>query len=190
MLNTVLATFSEGTPPIPPSSYESIASATGTGSSDTITFSSISSSYKHLQVRAILRGTSSAGIGNASIRLNGDTTDANYASHHIGGDGGSVFVYGSASGPVYLPNCFPYSDQAANIMGVLLIDINDYASTTKYKTIRNYCGIATNSGVSVGAINLGSGLWENTNAVTSLTISGIGVNFTTTSVFALYGIKG
>jgi len=75
-------------------------------------------------------------------------------------------------------------------MGVLLIDINDYASTTKYKTIRNYCGIATNSGVDVGAINLGSGLWENTNAVTSLTINGLGVNFTTTSVFALYGIKG
>ena len=34
-----------------PSSYESIASATGTGSSGTITFSSIPSTYQSLQLR-------------------------------------------------------------------------------------------------------------------------------------------
>jgi len=34
-----------------PTSYESIASATGTGSSNTITLSSIPSTYKHLQLR-------------------------------------------------------------------------------------------------------------------------------------------
>jgi hypothetical protein len=173
-----------------PAGFFLIQRVAGTGSSENITFTSIPSNYKHLQIRGILRGTSSAGISNAAIRLNSDTTEVNYASHHLGGDGGSVFVYGSASGPVYLPNCFPYSDQAANVMGVVLIDIHDYASTTKYKTIRNYCGIATNSGVSVGAVNLGSGLWENTNAVSSLTISGLGVNFTTSTTFALYGMVG
>lgn len=168
--------------------YESIASATGTGSSDTITFSSIPSTYTSLQIRAIIRGASSAGVSNAVIRLNGDTTDANYASHHLSADGSSLYPYGSASGPVYLANCFPLSNQAANIMGVLIIDIHDYASSTRYKTIRNICGVDTNS--TSGVITLGSGLWENTNAVTSVTLSGAGVNFTTTTQVALYGIKG
>lgn len=164
----------------------------GTGSSDSITFSSIPSTYKHLQIRSILRGTSSAGIGNAGIRLNSDTVDANYASHHLGGDGSSTFVYGSASGPVYLPNCFPLADQTANTHGVLIIDIHDYSSTTKYKTIRDFCGIDNNNSPagSPGCVNLGSGLWENTNAVTSVTITGLGINFTTTSTFALYGMVG
>ena len=191
LLNTILGAFSSGVV-ASTSSYESIQSATGTGSSDTITFNSIPGTYKHLQIRGILRGTSSAGIGNAAIRLNSDTTDANYASHHLGGDGSSTFVYGSASGPVYLPNCFPLADQTANTHGVLIIDIHDYASTTKYKTIRNFCGVDNNNspGGSPGCVNLGSGLWENTNAVTSISITGLSINFTTTTSFALYGIKG
>jgi hypothetical protein len=35
---------------VPAGAYESIASATGTGSSATITFSSIPSTYQHLQI--------------------------------------------------------------------------------------------------------------------------------------------
>ena len=172
--------------------FESIASASGTGSSATITFSSIPSTYQHLQIRGILRGASDAGVGNAGIRLNSDTTEANYASHYLSADGSAIYPYGSNAGPVYLANCFPLNNQTSGNFGALIIDIHDYASTTKFKTIRNFCGYDNNnspSGAS-GSVTLGSGLWENTNAVTSITLTGLGVNFTTQTTFALYGIKG
>ena len=192
MLNSLVGIIASSGGAAGGGAYESIASATGTGSSDTVTFSSIPSSYVSLQVRGIFRGQTDVGIGNAAIRLNGDTTNANYASHHLGGDGGSAYTYGSASGPVYLANCFPYADQTSGTHGVFIIDLHDYASTTRFKTIRQFSGVDNNNSPAgaPGSVILGSGLWENTNAVTSLSITGLGINFTTTSSFALYGIKG
>ena len=61
-----------------PTSFDSIASATGTGSSGTITFSSIPQTYKHLQIRGIGRLDVVTGGVSTRIRLNGDTT-SNYA---------------------------------------------------------------------------------------------------------------
>ena len=64
-----------------PSSYESIASATGTGSSKTITFSSIPSTYASLQIR--INGFTSSS-DNWNIRINGDS-GTNYTTHYIVG---------------------------------------------------------------------------------------------------------
>jgi hypothetical protein len=52
LLNTVLATFSEGTPPIPPTSFESIQTVTvGAGGASSISFTSIPATYASLQIR-------------------------------------------------------------------------------------------------------------------------------------------
>ena len=88
MLNTILGSFSTGAPPVAPSSYESIATATGTGSSATITFSSIPSTYEHLQIRFTGKGTGSAEV-DTSIRFNSDT-GSNYAWHQVYGYGTSA----------------------------------------------------------------------------------------------------
>jgi len=57
-----------------PSSFESIATATGSGQTS-VTFSSIPSTYKHLQIRIIARDNSGNGGGSGALRLrfNGDT---------------------------------------------------------------------------------------------------------------------
>jgi len=65
-----------GNPVIMPGSYESIASASGTGSSGTITFSSIPSTYTHLQIRGI--GRNSYPSTQVNVRFNSDT-GSNYA---------------------------------------------------------------------------------------------------------------
>ncbi len=59
--------YGTGVPPVT-SSYESIATSTATGSS--ITFSSIPSTYKHLQVRAL--GVFSGTVGAGFMYFNGD----------------------------------------------------------------------------------------------------------------------
>jgi hypothetical protein len=168
--------------------FESIASASGTGSSDTITFSSIPSTYKHLQIRAMGRSTGTD--ANPAINFNGDS-GSNYAYHYLFGTGASVIASGSASvtriGDVLWAT---NSSNAANTMGLTLIDIHNYSSTTQNKTVRIFSGRDLNG--SGGNAVLMSGLWMNTNAITSVSIKLTELtNFwTTSSVFSLYGIKG
>ena len=52
-ITSAVSSASNSLTPVTPSSFESIATVSGTGSSGTITFSSIPATYKHLQIRYI-----------------------------------------------------------------------------------------------------------------------------------------
>lgn len=168
-----------------PSSFESIATINGTGSSGTITFSSIPSTYKSLQVRILHLNTSGDVI---YMRLNGDT-GANYVRHNLTGYNSSVYAQGGVSQTqANLDGGFTGGNATYPEVGI--VDIIDYANTSKYKTIRAFMGVDFN-GTSTGTISLTSNLWLNTSAVNSLTLfSPSGGNFATNATFALYGIKG
>jgi hypothetical protein len=180
--------FLAGNAAFNPSSYESIASATGTGSSGTITFSSIPATYKHLQIRAIMR-TDRANTDSAlRIRFNSDS-GSNYAWHWLYGDGSSAAATGAASQTSGFVGTAAGGTATANLIGVSIVDIQDYASSTKNKTVRAFAGIDANN-VFTGYSNLFSSLWLNTNAITSIDlVVSDGSNWTTQSVFSLYGIK-
>lgn len=168
------------------SSYESIATATGTGSSGTITFSSIPSTYASLQIRCTFF-TAAYGTPNVNVQLNGDT-GSNYAFHWLRGTG-SIHVTGqnSQSNMRLVPSSI---DMDATYPTVAIMDIHDYASTTKNTTIRSFGGSDGDTYFASGTVGLLSGLWLNTNAVSTITISLSAGNFSTNSTFALYGIKG
>jgi hypothetical protein len=69
----------------------------------------------------------------------------------------------------------------------MIIDIQDYASTTKFKTIRVLTGNDRNG---AGGIELNSVLWRSTSAITSLVFPNANsVNYNSGSVFSLYGIN-
>lgn len=169
------------------SSYESIATATGTGSSGTITFSSIPSTYKSLQLRGI--GLQTSGTNDLRIRFNGDT-GTNYSWHTLAGYNAAVTASGATT-QSYMLACIESGSRAgmsATYPTVFITDIVDYASTSKNKTIKTFGGYDPNG---LGEIDLNSGLWQSTAAINSITVymSGAG-SFTTTSQIALYGIKG
>lgn len=167
------------------SSYESIATATGTGSSGTITFSSIPSTFKHLQIRGMyLAGGSGSGI-EVQVEFNNNSA-ANYADHRLSGNGSAASATGTDTGTGQGYN-LPLNDlyQSAN-PNVFILDILDYASTTKNKTIRCFNGLDANGS---GKVQITSGLWINTAAITSIKFTSPTFNFTTSSRFALYGIK-
>ena len=180
-------------------SYESIASITPTAGTINILFSSIPSTYKHLQLRCIVRGNWSGGAGPytspAEITFNSDT-GANYASHRLTGDGSTASASGNSSVNAITRNpiVYPYGTSInSNIFAAAIIDITDYASTTKYKTIRSFNGSEFNQASNEQQINLASGLWQSTSAITSINIEvngGALAGVSTGSTFALYGIKG
>lgn len=171
-------------------SFESIATATGTGSSGTITFSSIPSTYKSLQIRFLAKSTTTTGVNESLLlRVNGDTA-TNYTEHYLYGDGTTA----SANGAVTRSSISVYNGTMrsnatyANMMGVGVIDIIDYASTTKNKTVRYVCGNDVNAATSVGPA-LGSGLWLSTSAITSISLITSSGSWATSTTIALYGVK-
>ena len=179
------------------SSYESITTTTLGSSQQTITFSSIPSTYKHLQIRCFAKGTGSAGEDrfSAEMRFNGDTS-SNYASHVLGGNGSAAFAASSTSatriitaGRSWIPDSWSGYDY---MWGVAIMDILDYGSTTKAKTLRTLAGYNSNTtGTTGNNINLTSGLWFKTpEAITSIDIiCDQGQSFISGSTFALYGIR-
>ena len=189
MLNVISGLLSGAGAPASTNSWESIATLSGNGSSGTLSFTSIPSTFKHLQLRGIIREGSGGGTGDTflGLQLNGDTTSS-YALHYLIGDGASASAAGGATQSRAYSGIGVQAGAGANICGALIIDILDYQNTNKYKTTRVLSGDDRNG---AGAIALISGLWQSTSAVNRVDVySKDGQSLSTLSKVALYGIRG
>lgn len=171
--------------------FESIATVTASGGETSLSFSSIVGTYKHLQIRGIIRDTYTGASGSTQsyIQFNSDTS-ANYPRHNLYGNGSTVTAAG-VTGSTTIPSIGAATFSGSSntlIYGVLIIDILDYSSSTKYKTVRSFAGNDTNG---AGTVSLNSGLWQSTSAITSIQLpDNAGTGYAAGTKFALYGIKG
>ena len=166
--------------------FESIATVTvGSGGAASVSFTSISSSYQHLQIRIIERAVNNVGGDHPSIRLNNDSGN-NYAWHRLTGSGSAASA-SSAASQAQMRYGYNTADASfgANTFSAVVIDVLDYADTNKYKTLRTLAG-ADNNGS--GHINFESGLWQSTTAVNQIDLFPFSGNWAEHSHFALYGI--
>jgi hypothetical protein len=167
--------------PITPGVYDSIATSQPT-SGTSVTFNSIPQTYKHLIIRAYFNAATS---GSARLQFNGDGSNANYSGlwgpYMVGS--GSAYADGFATG-VY--NGIPNQGVSSTTYGeVFMAEIQDYASTTKKKTVQSFYSAPdiTSGNFALGQVQ---GVWNNTAAITSLTI--INNTFSAPTIIALYGI--
>jgi hypothetical protein len=176
LLNIISGTLSTGAPPVSPTSYESIATYTvGSGGSSGISFTSIPSTFKHLQIRCMVKNSTFASM---YMEINGDT-GANYSFHRMYGDGSSVVASGGGG------YSFALCGITGTQFGSTVIDILDYTNTNKNTTVKSLSGYDDNGS---GYVGLWSGAWYNTNAVSSINL--VASTFQQYSQIALYGIKG
>lgn len=171
-------------------SFESISTVTvGAGGAANVEFTSIPSTYTHLQIRGIGRTALGGSVlDNVVFQFNGDTA-TNYGVHYLSGDGASV-VSGSSTprdNAIFLRSTG--SSATSGNFGVAVCDILDYANTNKFKTIRSLSGYDNNGS---GEFFFLSGLWRSTSAITSIKIfeNGNLANLSQYTTFALYGVKG
>lgn len=164
----------------------------GSAGATYVEFTSIPQDYKHLQIRASMRGATADTAGQSWIRVNNVSTD-NYWWHGIYGTGGATpstenSEYSAKDG-IYSAIRHPSNTATPGVFGVAIIDIPDYTSTTKYKTIRSISGYDANGS---GQSRLYSGYMNlNRNAITSLKFQDqSGGGYTQFTRFDLYGIKG
>jgi hypothetical protein len=150
-----------------PVTYEPIATQTLGGTSTTITFSSIPSTYTDLKVVLSFAMT---GFSNITFRLNGDATSGNYPSIELISGSLSTTYFGSAS----------YS----NASGMITYDVFSYSGTSLYKYL---FGTSFATGSSGTNSYKWSGQWRSTSAVTSITLGCS--TFAAGTIATLYGIK-
>ena len=176
-----------------PSSFYSISTATVTsGGQTTITFSSIPSTYTHLQIRAIANDTytvNAPSSGQFYANFNGDT-GTNYWYHSVYGTGTAANSQGGGGySGIYVVAGTTTGGVANHLMTPSVMDILDYTNTNKYKTTRTLSGTDVNATGGGKYIALQSGAWANTAAITSISITTQGTAFDQYSQFALYGVK-
>lgn len=169
--------------------YDSIATFTGNNTTSTCTFTSVPQTYQHLQLRVC--SPFNAQDGSIQLTFNGLTTP--YRNHVLYAKSTTVAAYSVTYSQIdimYDTN-IGLSSQCAK---VAIIDILDYASTTKNKVIRSFEGVETNT---AGVVALNSGALFATSAITSITLRNQGndgsygyKNFLTGATIAMYGVKG
>ena len=146
-----------------------------------IEFTSIPSTYKHLQLRFF--GGFNTSNASGLTYINGDTTNSNYYSHHMQGNGSA------ASSQNYNVPYNPIANgNTALTPSSYTMDFLDYTSTAKRKVIRSLGGYDANG---TGQIYFSSVLWNNTAAINAIRIQCDGGYSWTNGVrAALYGILG
>jgi hypothetical protein len=152
-----------------------------------VTFSNIpQSGYTDLIIKASTRTNETTGgsVWDALLlRFNGSSS--NYSDRAIGGDGSTAFSFANA-----FPNYIFCGDIAnalvtANTFSSTEITIPNYLSSN-FKTLSIDSVEENNS--STAQLDLTAGLWSNTSAISSITLSGAVGSFVPFSTFYLYGV--
>lgn len=159
----------------------------GSAGAASVTFSSIPSTYTHLQVRCIARSTQAAANFSIQMYFNAVSTQtSNYAAHALRGNGTSASSFGGTTEWIQSPASA--ANATSGVFGASVWDILDYTNTNKNKVVRTLGGYDNNGD---GIIQLSSGmLYSSQPAISSITLFTSGGNFAQYSSFALYGIQG
>lgn len=171
--------------------FEQIATTISTGSSGTITFSSIPQTYKHLQVRYTARQSGNSSVPRP-ITVNYNGQGSTYRSHYLYGTGSQVLSIDDGAPTI---GYTPVLTGTTNSFAGGILDILDYSAANKnatYRCVSGYLNGASSSGSpqTVNFVSLASGLRTTTTAITQLAILAGSGNFESGSRFTLYGIAG
>ena len=170
-----------------PSSRELISSQVLGTAAANITFSSIPSTYKDLVLRVSARDAAAAVDTTLFlVAYNTDTTFSLNSFTRIYAAGTTAYSdNGTASGNISYQ---AGANATANTFGSSEIYIPSYTAAQN-KPISNFSVAETNSATTARVAGF-AGLWRNTAAITTITITPFsGGNFATGSSFYLYGIK-
>jgi hypothetical protein len=162
-----------------PSTYEPIATTTVSGSStSSVNFTSLSSAYT--DIVAVVNWSQSS--GDLYLRVNGTTgSSTDYSETWIRGNGTNVQSARLSNRDGWYVD---YNGVAlSSIQANAIINFQNYANTTTYKTVlwrENDASSSTEAHV---------GLYRSTSAITQINFLSTGGNLIAGSTFTLYGIK-
>ena len=163
-----------------PATYEKIEAKSLGSATSAVTFSTIPGTFTDLVLVSSVLTTVVGGI-DIHLTFNSDT-GSNYSRTYLAGNGSAATSNRQSSVAYIRINQVSYPDNNS-IPTAGITSIQNYSNSTTYKTL-----IARSSNASDG-VDAVVGLWRNTAAITSITVTGNGGNLAVGSTFTLYGIK-
>lgn len=191
VLGIIASSISGHLAPPPVGAFDALGSVTLSASTASIVFSGIPNTYKHLQVRGLIRSDKSADTNaDLYLYLNGDTSTTRYTRHYLRGNGTAASSLGFTAGAFPVAGEAPAASSPSNAFGATIIDILDYADANKFTNVRTLHGDQQSSGTTQSNVYLTSSAWLSTLPVYSLTFTlQASTNFVANSSIALYGVK-
>jgi hypothetical protein len=160
-----------------PSTYEPIATTTIGTATNSVTFSSIPSTYTDLVLVFDGKMVTAEVL---LVQVNSDT-GSNYSLTRINGNG-TTAVSDRASGITYMS--FSWAGTGKTDQFTEIINFMNYSNTTTFKTVIGRTSNATYE------VTQGVNLWRSTSAINAVKIYGnASGNIAVGSVVTLYGIK-
>ena len=160
--------------------YNLIATTTvGSGGAASIDFTGIPQTHTDLLI--VVSGRCTGSGSGINITFNGNTS--NYSNRTLQGNGAAVSTYGTYNRNAGFVN---FASETASVFGSSAIYIPNYAGSTN----KSYSvdGVAENNATTAYS-GLIAGLWSNTSAITSVSLSAMDGNLVQHSSASLYGIK-
>ena len=162
--------------------HDELSSPTATWTSGTF-----ATTYDHLYIVMSARHDYANYYSGTMWQFNGDT-GSNYSNHILRGTGSSATAY-RQTGVAYIQmsdGMHGSSMPAANY-ATFILDIVDYANTNKNTTCSFMAGSAL--GHTDNRVQFGSGLWDDTAAITTVLFTPNAGSFSRGSEFTLYGLN-
>ena len=157
------------------STYTPIATTTLGSAQSSITFSSFSG---YTDVVIVIEGVTTASSNNHFVRFNSDT-GTNYSVTNLRGNGTSA-ISGrrSTQSSIFITESSP--DTGRFVQRIMVMN---YANSTTYKTQ------ITRSDTAAFATETTVGLWRNTAAITSITVTAGASTYVAGTTATIYGIQ-
>ena len=164
--------------------YDAIASTTGSGSSGSITFNSISTTnYTDLILVCDVKYASlGANTGYVILQVGNGSVDtgSNYSQTYVSGNG-STASSGRSSANTYFN---AYTNVTGSNRAMFTVNLMNYSNTGVYKT----CLFRTNE--SYSGVSASVQLWRSTSAINTIKVYDFSnYSFDTSATFTLYGVK-
>jgi hypothetical protein len=167
--------------------YTQIGSAVtvGSGGAATIAFSSIPATYTDLVIKVSVRGDATFSTQQMYLTFNGTTSG--YSARQVYGDGSSATsaTLSNSGAAISIVNTNT-SVSTANTFSSSEIYIPNYAGSN-YKSVS--ADSVTENNATAAIAGLTAGLWSNTAAITTVTLTPQGGNFVQYSTAYLYGVS-
>jgi len=164
--------------------FDCLGTVTLATATSTISFIGIPSTYKHLHIRMSAR-SSNGSTDYAQVKFNNDNTAGNYYRHVTYTTGGIVDGVNSSTN-TYVGSVLD-STQTASAFAPYILDVAEYSSSSKLKTVKIFGGFNNNGG---GEVSLTSILYMSTNPITTATVTlSSGANCVQYSHISIYGVK-
>ena len=156
----------------------------GSGGAASIEFTGIAGTGKDLLILVNARAVNSAVSNNLVVRFNSSTSS--YDNRRLLGDGTAASSNSTSGGSgFFVSNALPAANATANTFGNAAIYVSNYTSSSNKSISAD--GVSENNATEAYQTLL-AGLWGNTAAITTVTISS-GANLAEFSTASLYIIS-